>query len=105
MLITHLPQVPFPIVLSFFAIWFVFSTGRAVTAQAMLSNVVPAAQRGSFMSFNSSVQQLGTSTASFVAGMVVTAGVDGKLMHYGWLGWLSVAVLLVCLAVGMKIFK
>jgi predicted MFS family arabinose efflux permease len=105
MLITHLPQVPFPIVLSFFAIWFVFSTGRAVTAQAMLSNVVPAAQRGSFMSFNSSVQQLGTSTASFVDGMVVTAGADGKLVHYGWLGWLSVAVLLVCLAVGMKIFK
>jgi predicted MFS family arabinose efflux permease len=105
MLITHLPQVPFPIVLSFFAIWFVFSTGRAVTAQAMLSNVVPAAQRGSFMSFNSSVQQLGTSTASFVAGMVVTAGADGKLVHYGWLGWLSVAVLLICLAVGMKIFK
>ena len=105
MLITHLPQVPFPSVLSFFAIWFVFSTGRAVTAQAMLSNVVPAAQRGSFMSFNSSVQQLGTSTASFVAGMVVTAGADGKLVHYGWLGWLSVAVLLICLAVGMKIFK
>lgn len=105
MLITHLPQVPFPIVLSFFGIWFVFSTGRAVTAQAMLSNVVPAAQRGSFMSFNSSVQQLGTSTASFVAGMVVTTGLDGKLVHYGWLGWLSVAVLLVCLAVGMKIFK
>jgi len=105
MLITHLPQVPFPIVLSFFGIWFVFSTGRAVTAQAMLSNVVPAAQRGSFMSFNSSVQQLGTSTASFVAGMVVTAGADGKLVHYGWLGWLSVAVLLVCLPVGMKIFK
>jgi predicted MFS family arabinose efflux permease len=105
MLITHLPQVPFPIVLSFFGIWFVFSTGRAVTAQAMLSNVVPAAQRGSFMSFNSSVQQLGTSTASFVAGMVVTAGADGKLVHYGWLGWLSVAVLLICLAVGMKIFK
>lgn len=104
-LITHLPKLPFPIVLSFFAIWFVFSTGRAVTAQAMLSNVVPAAQRGSFMSFNSSVQQLGTSTASFVAGLVVTAGADGKLMHYGWLGWLSVAVLLVCLAVGMKIFK
>lgn len=105
MLITHLPKVPFPIVLSFFAIWFVFSTGRAVTAQAMLSNVVPAAQRGSFMSFNSSVQQLGTSTASFVAGMVVTAGADGKLMHYGWLGWLSVMVLLACLLIGIKIFS
>lgn len=104
-LITHLPAVAFPIVLSFFGIWFVFSTGRAVTAQAMLSNVVPAAQRGSFMSFNSSVQQLGTSTASFVSGMVVTAAADGKIIHYGWLGWLSVAVLLVCLAVAVKIFK
>jgi len=105
MLITHLPQVPFPIVLSFFGIWFVFSTGRAVTAQAMLSNVVPAVQRGSFMSFNSSVQQLGTSTASFVAGLVVTASADGKIMHYGWLGWLSVIVLLTCLLIGLKTFR
>jgi predicted MFS family arabinose efflux permease len=105
MLITHLPVVPFPVVLSFFGIWFVFSTGRAVTAQAMLSNVVPAAQRGSFMSFNSSVQQLGTSTASFVAGQVVTASADGKIMHYGWLGWLSVMVLLTCLLIGLKTFR
>ncbi|MFN7689411.1 MAG: MFS transporter [Sphingobacteriales bacterium] len=105
MLITHLPVVPFPVVLSFFGIWFVFSTGRAVTAQAMLSNVVPAAQRGSFMSFNSSVQQLGTSTASFVAGLVVTASADGKIMHYGWLGWLSVMVLLTCLLIGLKTFR
>jgi MFS transporter, DHA1 family, inner membrane transport protein len=105
MLITHLPVVPFFVVLSFFGIWFVFSTGRAVTAQAMLSNVVPAAQRGSFMSFNSSVQQLGTSTASFVAGLVVTADTDGKIMHYGWLGWLSVMVLLACLLIGLQTFR
>jgi MFS transporter, DHA1 family, inner membrane transport protein len=105
MLITHLPVVPFFVVLSFFGIWFVFSTGRAVTAQAMLSNVVPAAQRGSFMSFNSSVQQLGTSTASFVAGLVVTADADGKIMHYGWLGWLSVMVLLACLLIGLQTFR
>lgn len=105
MLITHLPDVAYPIVLSFFAIWFVLSTGRAVTAQAMLSNIVPPAQRGSFMSFNSSVQQLGTSTASFVAGMVVTADASGKIQHFGWLGGVSVAVLVACLFVGIRIFR
>ena len=105
LLITHLPYVAFPIVLSFFGIWFVLSTGRAVTAQAMLSNVVPAAQRGSFMSFNSSVQQLGTSMASFIAGVVVTADLDGKLIHFPRLGFLSVAILLACFLIAVRIFR
>ena len=105
LLITHLPDVAFPIVLSFFGIWFVLSTGRAVAAQAMVSNVVPSAQRGSFMSFNSSVQQLGTSMASFIAGVVVTADATGKIMHYSRLGWISVGVLTMCLLIGIKIFS
>ena len=105
LLITHLPVLPFPIVLSFFAIWFTLSTGRAVTAQAMLSNVAPIAQRGSFMSFNSSVQQLGTSTASFIAGLVVVAGADGSITHFGRLGWISVGVLYLCLLTGWLIFR
>jgi predicted MFS family arabinose efflux permease len=105
LLITHLPDVAFPIVLSFFGVWFVLSTGRAVAAQAMLSNVVLPQQRGSFMSFNSSVQQLGTSMAAFVAGMVVTAGPDGRIMQFGRLGWLSVGILLLCLLTGWLIFR
>jgi len=105
LLITHLPDVAYPFVLAFFGVWFVLSTGRAVTAQAMLSNVVPAAQRGSFMSFNSSVQQLGTSMASFIAGVVVTADASGKLNHFPRLGFLSVAILFCCLLIAVRIFK
>jgi predicted MFS family arabinose efflux permease len=67
--------------------------------------VVLPQQRGSFMSFNSSVQQLGTSMAAFVAGMVVTAGPDGRIMQFGRLGWLSVGILLLCLLTGWLIFR
>src|SRR5690606_3392597 len=59
-LITHLPVLPIYWIMIFFAIWFVFATGRAVTAQAMISEAVPTEWRGSFMSFNGSVQQLGS---------------------------------------------
>ncbi len=103
--ITHLTPIPFSIVLVLFGLWFVLSTGRAVTAQAMISNVVPPEERGSFMSFNSSVQQMGTSIAAVVAGAVVLKGADGKLIHYDWLGYLSILVLLIAAVLAFSIFR
>ena len=104
-LITRMPTVPFTVVLVFFAIWFVFATGRAVTAQAMISEVVKPEQRGSFMSFNGSVQQLGTSIASVVAGLVVLKDKAGKIQHYEWLGYLSIVVLVASLLLGRYLFS
>jgi DHA1 family inner membrane transport protein len=103
-LITNLPVLPFAIVLSFFAVWFILSTGRGVTAQAMISNVVPLQQRGSFMSFNSSVQQLGTSVASFASGAIVIADASGKILRYNWLGYLSIIILFSCMMLGRYLF-
>ena len=103
-IITNMPPIFFPIVLTFFAVWFIVATGRGVTAQAMISNVVETEKRGSFMSFNSSVQQLGTGVASLVAGFIVLEGAGGKIMRYSWLGYLSIAVLLICAWLGYKIF-
>ncbi|MDQ3279507.1 MAG: MFS transporter, partial [Bacteroidota bacterium] len=88
--ITNMPPVYFPIVLLFFALWFTVGTGRGVTAQAMVSNVVDVQKRGSFMSFNSCVQQLGTGAASLIAGLMVTQGTGGKILRYSWLGYLSI---------------
>jgi len=102
--ITNIPHIFFPVVLLFFSLWFTVATGRGVTAQAMVSNVVEAEKRGSFMSFNSSVQQLGTGTASLIAGFIVLEGEGGKILRYSWLGYLSVAVLLMCAWLGYKIF-
>jgi MFS transporter, DHA1 family, inner membrane transport protein len=104
-IITNLPSLlPFSIVLLFFAIWFVVATGRAVTAQAMISNMVSQEQRGSFMTFNSSVQQLGTGLASLIAGFIVTKDSTGKLYRYEWVGYISIVVLLLGLILGRYLF-
>jgi predicted MFS family arabinose efflux permease len=103
--ITMLPPISFSIVLVFFALWFIMATGRGVTAQALISNVVEPQKRGSFMSFNSSVQQLGTAAASLIAGFIVIGGSGGKIYRYEWLGYLSVFILLICAYLGYKIFK
>jgi predicted MFS family arabinose efflux permease len=103
--ITHLTPIAFSIVLAFFGLWFIASTGRGVTAQAMVSNVVEPRKRGSFMSFNSSVQQLGTSAASLIAGFIVVKGSKGEIYHYDWLGYLSAFILLICIVLGQRIFK
>ena len=103
--ITQLPFIPFSIVLALFAIWFSLATGRGVTAQALISNVVEPQKRGSFMSFNSSVQQLGTSAASIIAGLIVIKGSKGEIFRYHWVGYLSVFVLTIAIVLGYKIFK
>jgi predicted MFS family arabinose efflux permease len=105
LLITNLPVLPFGAVLSFFAIWFALGTGRAVTSQTMISNVIESERRGSFMSLNSSIQHLGTGIASLVAGLVVSEGRNGKLLRYEWVGYLSVGVLLSGFFLGKYLFK
>jgi len=103
-IITNIPPISFSIILALFAIWFILSTGRGVTSQAMVSNVVPPEQRGSFMNFNGSMQQLGTSVASLVGGVVAVKAADGRILHYNWLGYLSIVVLLACAIMARSIF-
>jgi len=104
-IITQLPRILFPLVLVLFGLWFILSTGRGVTAQAVVSSVVEPQKRGSFMSFNSSIQQLGTSFASLLAGFIVISGKNGEIFRYDWLGYASVFILLTCVLIGLKIFR
>jgi DHA1 family inner membrane transport protein len=105
LIITRMPNVPFGIVLLFFAIWFIVATGRIVTAQAMISEVVKPEQRGSFMSVNGSIQQLGSGLAALFAGMIVVTEKSGKVLNYNWVGYLSICVLLSSLLFGRLIFR
>ena len=105
LIITNMPTVMFPVVLFFFAIWFTVATGRIVTAQAMITEVVKPEQRGSFMSINGSIQQLGSGLAALSAGAIVTTEKTGKILHYEWVGYLSIVILLASLIFGRVIFR
>jgi MFS transporter, DHA1 family, inner membrane transport protein len=103
--ITNMPIAPFFLILAMFGGWFSVATGRGVTAQAMVSQVVQTEHRGSFQSFNSSIQQLGSGLASLAAGFIVVKGDKGEIQHYDWVGFLSIGVLLFSLFLGRSIFR
>jgi MFS transporter, DHA1 family, inner membrane transport protein len=102
-LITNMPPIKYYYVLMVTGVWFMLSTGRGIPAQAIISNVVAPEQRGSFMSFNSCVQQLFTGMASLIAGWVIVVGPDNKLLHYPWVGYLSIFVVLICVFIASRI--
>jgi len=104
-LITNMPRIPFYYVLIVFGFWFTFSTGRNIPAQAMISTVVHPSERGRFMSFNSSFQQLFTGAASIIAGLIVVRDAQGKIYHYNWVGYLSVSIVFLCWFIGRMLAK
>ena len=104
-LITNMPAISFYLMLAIFGFWFTFSTGRNIPVQAMITTVVNPSQRGQFMSFNSSFQQLFTGLASIIAGLIVIKSPDGKIHHYNWVGYLSAAIVFSTLFFAISLAK
>ncbi len=104
-LITNLPAIPFYFVLCITGLWFIISAGRFIPAQAMVSNVVPPERRGSFMSFNSSVQQLFVGFASVLAGFIVVKMPDNRLQNYEITGYLSIALILCSIFIATMLHR
>lgn len=99
--ITNMPAIPFYYVLIATGLWFIVANGRSIASQAMISNIIEPRYRGSFMSINSSLQQLFVGSASFIAGLMVSNDpVTKKIFHYPWTGYFSILVLAFCVYLG-----
>jgi predicted MFS family arabinose efflux permease len=103
--ITNMPSLNFYLVLGIFGFWFTFSTGRNIPAQAMISTVVSSAERGKFMSLNSSFQQLFTGLASLISGLIVYHDESGKIYNYKWVGYCSIFVIFCMVFIGILLAK
>jgi predicted MFS family arabinose efflux permease len=102
--ITNMPAIPFYYVLIVTGFWFIVANGRNIASATMVSNVVLSENRGSFMSINSAVQQLFTGIASIIAGfIVVTKKPNPQLLHYSWVGYLSIIVIAFCIFLARKL--
>jgi predicted MFS family arabinose efflux permease len=94
---THLPPLPLAWVVGLSVLFFVFVPGRFGPATALVTGSVEPRLRGSFMSFNASLQQLASGIASLTAGLIIGRSPDGTLTNFGVVGWLSVGCTLCCL--------
>jgi predicted MFS family arabinose efflux permease len=95
---THLGPIPLLAVVLVNACMFVGIFSRMIPFQAMVSSVPAIQQRGAFNAISSSIQQLSGGLASVLAGHIVTIGADGKLEHFGQIGYVFVLSALVALA-------
>ena len=101
--LTNLGATSISVALLFTSIFFIISGGRIIPSQALISSVVDPQHRGSFMSINSSVQQLATGSAAFVTGLVVYTDAQHHFHHFEYVGYASAFLSLVCIVIGRKL--
>jgi len=103
LIITHLPRLPLAAAVAWSVLFFVLVAGRFGPAMAIVSSSAEPRLRGSFMSFNASVQMIGSALASLCAGLIVSRGPDGTLLHFGAVGWLAAGCTLLCVLLARRI--
>jgi predicted MFS family arabinose efflux permease len=89
LLITHLPPASTAIAVAVFGALMVCNTGRMIAAMAMITSSVEPRRRGAFLSANSSVQHIAAGFASYLGGIIVTQSTDGRIEHFGAVGWIA----------------
>ena len=103
-LMTHLQSgASLMLILFITSLFFLFANGRTITMQAIVSGVVNNEQRGGFTSINSSMIQLGSGAASFIGGLMVEKASNGTLLHYEWVGYMSIFFMITGIILGKYI--
>jgi predicted MFS family arabinose efflux permease len=108
-IITNLTPVPLAVALTVSAIFFIFSNGRMVPSTTMETAIITPEVRGSYMSIRSSVQQLTSGLAAFVAGLIITeqpSVFDPRakaLINYHYVGFIAIFFSLVSLYIARKL--
>ncbi len=101
---THLGQAHMAIALSLTTLIFLFSNSRMIPAMTIISSSIPPSRRGSFMSLNSCLQQLGSATASFIGGSLVSQTVGaGELIGFSNTAYFAILFGLSAYALGRTI--
>ncbi|WP_245652228.1 MFS transporter [Rufibacter tibetensis] len=106
LVVTNLPQVPHWQAFVVTTFFFIFFGARFVPAMSMITSSIEPRLRGSFMSVNSSVQQLASGLAAFLAGLVISNEPGSqKLLHFGTVGIIATVFTLVSIWVVAKLKK
>ncbi len=85
------------------ALFFIFVSGRFIPTSALITASCTPQFRGRVMAFNSAVQNLGAGLAALLAGLIMSAGDNGRILHYDWVGYISCAVGLLAIASAWRV--
>lgn len=102
-IITHLGVTPIPFVLMVTTLFFVTSNGRYVPAAAIITGTAKPENRGSFLSFNSAVQQIAAGFASLIAGLIIGENELGQLTNFNIVGYLAIFFSILCIPLARRV--
>ncbi len=102
-IITNLGVTPIPFVLMVSTMFFVTSNGRFVPAAAIITGTARPENRGSFLSFNSAIQQIAIGFASLIAGLIIGESATGQLTNYNLVGYIAIVFSLLCIPIARRV--
>lgn len=102
---THLTNASFELLVAISVLLFTTISGRMVSAGALTSAIPYPADRGAYMSINSSLQQFAGAAASMLAGVIVIQAEDGHLLRYPQLGWTVAAAMIVTMLLMYRVHQ
>ncbi len=103
LIFTHLGVTPLSVVMLINVLLFIGVSSRMISASAMISAIPMPADRGSYMSVSSSIQQFSGGIAAAVAGLIVIQQPDGSLLHFDRIGYALVVSTLISLSLMYRI--
>jgi predicted MFS family arabinose efflux permease len=95
---THLHLTPFWVLVAITVLLQIGIFSRMISASALMSALPKPADRGSYMSISSSLQQVSGGVAAIVAGLIVVQSPEGPLLHFDTVGYVLVCSTLASLA-------
>ncbi len=103
---TNLSVTPLPSVMVLNIMMMMGIMSRMIPSSALTSAVPDMADRGAFMSINSSLQQIAGGIAAAVAGMIVTQESKGSpLQHYNTVGYVIVVISVISIILMWRVNK
>jgi len=102
-LITNSTSSSVALFLFFSSMFFIFSGGRMVPLQAMVTSAVLPQFRGSFMALNSALQQFSLGIVTFIGGTIITNNANGELEHYNIVGYIAIVATILSIFLAKRI--
>ena len=102
--VTRLSNATIAITLALTTLIFILSNFRSVPAVTIISSSIPAERRGSFMSLNTCLHQLGAASATFAGGWLIEEGHAGSAMvGFANTAYLSIAFGILAYLFGKRV--
>lgn len=94
---TNMPVWPLYLVTIINILLFIGVSSRMISGSALITQLPELKDRGAFMGVNSSLQQISGGIGSVIAGLIVVQNSDGTLLHFDYVGYLTILMLCICM--------